>query len=114
MSETYVALAVLSVIGGGLAWLAHRAFRGLFGNDSPWKSSTPPSPAVKDMRKFNGVVTVLDVAGLTVSGALLAWHFAVSALPDPLLWYFALPLALVCAVGRAKAVVRHVRRDTET
>lgn len=111
MSETYVAIAVLSV---GSAWLAMLAFRASSGNDSPWKSATRPSPAAKDMQKFNGVVTALDVAGLTIASALFAWHFAVSALPDPLLWYFALPLALVCAIGRAKAAIRHFRRDAET
>ncbi len=111
MAEPYVVTAVFLVFVGGLTWLG---FHVLFGNGSPWKSATQPAPPARDMRRFNKVVTALDVAGLTIASALLAWHFAVRALPDPLLRYVVLPLMLACAIGCAKAAIRRFRRDAKT
>lgn len=111
MAEPYVVTAVLLAFVGGLTWLG---FHALFGNGSPWKSATRPAPSARDMRKFNKIVAVLDAIGLTIAGALLAWHFAVSALPDPLLWYVVVPLALACAIGCAKSVIRRFLRYAKT
>lgn len=59
--------------------------------------------------KLNALIALFDIVGLTAAIAMLAWHFLLAELPQWLLWGVAAPLLGICAVGRAKALIRYLR-----
>lgn len=111
MSDIYITLAIFMVVGGVLAVFAQFAFNGLFGRTSPWRWSwlSRPRPTRTHNPKLTRLITALEIAGLVIAAIIFVWHFGVSALPDTLVWSFALPMALLCAVGRAKAIFGTIR-----
>lgn len=111
MAEIYVAIAVLSLVGAALGWLGMLAFRALFGSDSPWRWGwiTRQNPDATDDARLNKLISMLDLVGLTLAAAMLGWHFIIFALPEALLQLFVLPLAAICIIGHAKAIIRHFR-----
>lgn len=107
MSEIYPSIVVWALIGGALALFAYIAFDGLLGRTSPWRSQSPKKP---ENLKLNRLIARLDFLGLAITTGIFAWHFGVSALPDLLVWSIALPVAIVCIIGRAKAAFRSARK----
>ncbi|MEQ1820532.1 MAG: hypothetical protein ABL871_18170 [Terricaulis sp.] len=116
MSEIYLSLLGLVVIGGALAWLGKIAFDGLFGRESPWNWSwlSRSFQTSTENPKLNRLIFALDIVGLTIAAGIFGWHFGVRPLPELLLWSVALPLALVCSVGRAKALLRRFRQTPKS